>query len=541
MIKEDLDFLVVGSGIAGLSFALRVASMGKVAIITKKNDSESNTNYAQGGIASVIKSSDSFDKHVRDTLEVGAGLCDEEVVRTIIKYGPNSIKRLLELGVDFSYSGDQRELATLDVGQEGGHSEKRVVHAADYTGRAVETTLISAVKSNPNIEIFEDHLASELLVDTEAGKQTCYGCKVLDERDGEIEFFLAPVTLLATGGVGRVYFHTTNPSIATGDGVAMAYRAGASIANMEFMQFHPTSLRHPMGDSFLISEAVRGEGARLRLKSGETFMERYHEMRDLAPRDIVARAIDWEIKISGEPNVYLDMTEIKSDYVIRRFPNIYNRLLALEIDITRDWIPVVPAAHYMCGGIKTDYEGRTDIRNLFAVGETGCTGMHGANRLASNSLLEAVVVAELSTAAAIEARMSIDSFKPPKGLADGKSRASNSLGRSERVYLSHALTELQRTMWDFVGVVRSDDRLRLAGKRIAMLLEEVEEFHQKFPPAFDALELRNLVTAANLMHKSATKRKESRGLHFNVDYPDRDDKHWRKDTVLKRDSGDVTE
>jgi len=537
MTKKDLDFLIVGSGIAGLSFALRVASKGKVAIVTKKNDSESNTNYAQGGIASVIKPRDSFKKHVGDTLEVGAGLCHEKAVRMIIKNGPNSIKRLLELGVDFSFSGDQRELATLDVGQEGGHSEKRVVHAADYTGRAVETTLISAVKSNPNIEIFEDHLASELLVDTTAGENICYGCKVLDERSGEIEFFLSPVTLLATGGVGRVYYHTTNPSIATGDGVAMAYRAGASIANMEFIQFHPTSLHHPLGDSFLISEAVRGEGAHLRLKSGEMFMEKYHEMRDLAPRDIVARAIDWEMKISGEPNVYLDMTEIKSDYIIRRFPNIYNRLLALEIDITRDWIPVVPAAHYMCGGIQTDCQGRTDINNLFAVGETGCTGMHGANRLASNSLLEAVVVAELSTKAAIEARESIEKFKPPKDIyKETPSRTSNSLGRSERVYLSHALTEIQRTMWDFVGVVRSDERLRLAGKRIAMLLEEVEEFHRKFPPAFDALELRNLVTVANLIHKSATMRKESRGLHFNVDYPDRDDKKWRKDTVLKRDS-----
>lgn len=536
MIKENLDFLVVGSGIAGLSFALRVASLGNVAIITKKNDSESNTNYAQGGIASVIKPSDSVEKHVNDTLEVGAGLCHEDVVRKIIEYGPNSIRRLLELGVDFSFSGDQRDLETLDVGQEGGHSEKRVVHAADYTGRAVESTLISAVKASPNIEIFEDHLAIELLVDTMAGTSTCFGCKVLDARSGETEYFLSPVTLLATGGIGRVYFHTTNPSIATGDGVAMAYRAGASVANLEFMQFHPTSLRHPLGDSFLISEAVRGEGAKLRLKSGEMFMERYHEMRDLAPRDIVARAIDWEMKISGEPNVFLDMTQIKSDYVIRRFPNIYNRLLALEIDITRDWIPVVPAAHYMCGGIRTDSEGRTDIENLFAVGETGCTGMHGANRLASNSLLEAVVVAELSTEAAKEARDSIESFDPPKDLLETRAKPPNSLGRAERVYLSHALSELQRTMWDFVGVVRSDERLRLAGKRIDMLLEEVEEFHEKFPPAFDALELRNLVTVANLMHKSATMRKESRGLHFNVDYPDRDDKNWRKDTVLKKDS-----
>jgi len=537
MTKNDIDFLVVGSGIAGLSFALRVAERGRVAVVTKKNDSESNTNYAQGGIASVISSSDSFQKHINDTIRVGAGLCNEEIVRRIIEQGPKAIDNLLALGVDFSFTGDTRDLTTLDVGKEGGHSEKRVVHAADYTGREVETRLLNAIKANENIELYEDHLASDLIVDEVGGQLTCYGCRILDAITGKTKVFTAPVTLLATGGAGRVYIHTTNPAIATGDGVAMAYRAGATIANMEFIQFHPTSLHHPRGDSFLISEAVRGEGAHLRDHSGQTFMENYHPDRDLAPRDIVARAIDWEIKISGKQNVFLDMTEIKSDYIIRRFPNIYNRLMALKIDITRDWIPVVPAAHYMCGGVKTDVEGRTDIKNLFAVGETACTGMHGANRLASNSLLEAVVIAEFASYAAKKARDGVETFNPSRELLNFNVKSRNHVGRSERIYLSHALTELQRTMWDFVGVVRSNNRLQLAAKRIKMLVEESEEFHLKFPPTFEGIEQRNLSTVAYLILASAEKRRESRGLHFNADYPDTEN-DFRIDTLIKRAAED---
>lgn len=535
MIKRNIDFLVVGSGIAGLSFALRVASTGSVAVITKKKDSESNTNYAQGGIASVIKPIDSFSNHIQDTIETGCGLSDAKVVKRVIERGPHAIQDLLTLGVDFSYTGGERSLNSLDAGREGGHSSNRVVHAADYTGREVESRLIAAVKANPNIDLFEDHLAVELLVDSTKGKRHCCGCRVFDAETKEIETFAAPVTLLATGGLGRIYLHTTNPSIATGDGVAMAYRAGASIANMEFMQFHPTSLYHHAGDSFLISEAVRGEGAKLRLKSGETFMEKYHPMKDLAPRDIVARTIDRELKASGEPCVYLDLTSIKSDYIMRRFPNIYNRLLALKIDITRDWIPVVPAAHYMCGGIKTDVEGRTDIENLFVVGESAYTGMHGANRLASNSLLEAVVVAEFASNAAIGAFESVESFNPPKSLLEREAVGKQSGDRCDKVLISHSFAELMRLMWDYVGVVRSNKRLELAEKRISMLREEVEDLHRNFPPSFGSIELRNLTTAAFLMVKSAVMRKESRGLHYNIDYPDRDDKNWLKDTVIKKE------
>jgi len=535
MIKRNIDFLIVGSGVAGLSFALRVALKGSVAVITKKKDSESNTNYAQGGIASVIKPRDSFANHIKDTLQTGCGLSHPDVVKKIIERGPHAIQNLLTLGVDFSYSGRERALKSLDVGREGGHSENRVVHAADYTGREVESRLIAAVKADPNIDLFEDHLAAELLVESVGGKKVCYGCRVFDAETEEIETFVAPVTLLATGGLGRIYLHTTNPSIATGDGVAMAYRAGASIANMEFMQFHPTSLYHHAGDSFLISEAVRGEGAKLKLKSGETFMENYHPMKDLAPRDTVARAIDRELKLSGEPCVYLDLTPIKSDYIMRRFPNIYNRLLALKIDITRDWIPVVPAAHYMCGGVRTDVEGRTDIENLFAVGETACTGMHGANRLASNSLLEAVVVAEFASKAAIDAFDSVKSFNPPEPIVEYEPERKESSSDCDKVLISHNFAELRRLMWDYVGVVRSDKRLELAKKRIDMLREEVKELHQNFPPSFGSIELRNLTTAAYLMVESAVRRKESRGLHYNIDYPEKDDDNWLKDTVMRKD------
>ncbi len=535
MIRHEIDFLVVGSGIAGLSFALRVASKGKVAVITKKKDSESNTNYAQGGIASVIKSEDSFEKHINDTLQAGRGLCHDDVVRVIVEHGPDAIRKLIDLGVAFSHTGDRSSLENLDAGQEGGHSAKRVVHAADYTGREVETRLLAAIKASPNITLYEDHLAVELIVDSAAGKTNCYGCHVFDAISGEIKAFAARVTLLATGGLGQVYVHTTNPSIATGDGVAMAYRAGASIANMEFMQFHPTALYHPEGDYFLISEAVRGEGARLKLKSGETFMENYHEQKDLAPRDVVAKAIDRELKLSGDPCVYLDLTPIKSDYIMRRFPNIYNRLLGLGIDITRDPIPVVPAAHYMCGGIRTDVRGKTDIGRLYAVGETACTGMHGANRLASNSLLEAVVVAEFAAESALDTFDSTISLGIPKLLEKYMEDSGNSVGEHEEVLISHSKSELRRHMWHYVGVVRSNERLNRAWKRLEILTEETEDFHHRYPPSFGAIELRNLVTAAQLIVRSAMLRKESRGLHYNVDYPETDDINWRYDTILRKD------
>jgi L-aspartate oxidase len=534
MIRHNTDFLIVGSGIAGLSFALKVALHGRVAVVTKKKDSESNTNYAQGGIATVIAAKDSFEKHIHDTLTAGWGLCHTDVVRLIVEHGPRAISELLKLGVDFSYSGAERRLENLDAGQEGGHSEKRVVHAADYTGREVETRLINAIKSDPNIELSEDHLAVDLLVRETGDRGSCYGCYVLDAHTGEIEVFVAPVTLLATGGLGRVYMHTTNPSIATGDGVAMAYRAGASIANMEFMQFHPTSLYHPQGDCFLISEAVRGEGAILRLRSGEAFMARYHPMKDLAPRDVVARAIDRELKLSGDVCVFLDLSSIRADYLLKRFPNIYSTLNALNIDITKDQIPVVPAAHYMCGGIRTDEHGRTDIENLFAVGEAACTGMHGANRLASNSLLEAVVVADFAAKAAVDAFEKLRPFESPTILPEIENLSLEAAGEKDNILISHSVAELRRLMWDYVGVVRSNERLELAKKRIDILAEESERLFHRFPPSFAMTELRNLVTAASLIVESAIQRKESRGLHYNVDYPDIDDSHWKRDTVLRR-------
>lgn len=528
------DFLIIGSGIAGLSYALKVSDLGKVAIITKKEDSESNTNYAQGGIAAVLSPADSFELHIQDTIKAGEGLSNPEVVRKVVEAGPKAIEELIQIGVKFTKSKDG-----LDLGREGGHSQNRVVHAADLTGKEIESALIRAVKSKKNIKIYEDHLAVDLVTQhhlegyrRKPGENVkCWGAYVLDVKKGKVNKFLSKITLLATGGVGKIYLYTTNPKIATGDGISMAYRADAKVANLEFIQFHPTSLYHPQADSFLISETVRGEGGKLRLKSGQTFMQSYHPLKELAPRDVVARAIDSELKKSGEPCVYLDITHLDKKFIQRRFPNIYRRCLSLGLDITKDWIPVVPAAHYICGGVITDLEGETNIENLYACGEVAMTGMHGANRLASNSLLEAVVFANFS------AESSKRKFKeeksaefPPipewstKGVFDHK----------EWVIISHARQEIEALMWNLVGILRSNSRLEMAFSRIYILLNEINEFYHQNPVTYEVIELRNISIVAELIIRSALWRKESRGLHYNQDYPQKDDQNWKKDTILSK-------
>jgi len=530
------DFLVIGSGIGGLSFALKVCEVGEVLIVTKKEDSESNTNYAQGGIASVLADDDSFQLHIEDTMRAGDGLCDPEVVRKVVKAGPECIRELIRIGVRFSTKrGDENQ---LDLGLEGGHSRSRVVHAADLTGREVESSLLRAVKAKKNITILENHMAIDLITQHHLRehrrkadeKIKCWGAYVLDRERNQVITCLSRITMLATGGAGRVYIHTTNPSIATGDGLAMAYRAGAEVANLEFIQFHPTALYHEKGDSFLISEAVRGEGGILRLKTGETFMERYHPRKELAPRDVVARAIDHELKKRGDPCVFLDITHLDQRFIKLRFPNIYGKCLSMGLDITKEPIPVVPAAHYICGGVVTDPEGRTTIENLYACGEVACTGMHGANRLASNSLLEAIAFAHFSADSAKKRLFSMREFSfppiPPWSL-------EGVFDQQEWVIISHNRDWIQKFMWDYVGIVRSNRRLNQAKRRIDILLDEITEFYKVNPVTYDVIELRNIATVSKLIIECALRRKESRGLHYNVDYPQKDDKNWLKNTVLK--------
>jgi L-aspartate oxidase len=527
---KQFDFLILGSGIAGLSFALKVAPHGRVAIVTKKDRAESNTNYAQGGIAAVTSKEDTFELHVRDTLEAGAGLCKEKVVRTIIEEGPARIAELIELGMHFS----EREGAgvrELDLGKEGGHSKRRILHAKDVTGREIERALLAAIAARPNIEIFENHFAIDLITSQKlgyAGDLRCLGVYVLDKRTGRVESLAAGVTLLATGGCGKVYLYTTNPDIATGDGVAMAYRAGAPVGNMEFIQFHPTCLYHPRAKSFLVSEAVRGEGGVLKTVSGDEFMDRYHPLKSLAPRDIVARAIDSEMKKSGAEHVLLDITHKPARFTMERFPNIYQTCLRYGIDITKEPIPVVPAAHYQCGGVLTDVDGRTQISGLYAVGEVACTGLHGANRLASNSLLEALVCAHRAAGKAIEQRHELADFQIPAW------QSGNAHDPDEIVVVSHNWDEIRRIMWDYVGIVRTNKRLERARTRIANLQEEILEYYWDFKVTSDLLELRNIATVAELIVNSAIQRPESRGLNYNLDYPSADPSWAQRDTILRR-------
>ncbi|MCC5932896.1 MAG: L-aspartate oxidase [Candidatus Cyclonatronum sp.] len=512
----QFDFLVIGSGSAGLSFALEVADKGTVGIITKKERAESNTNYAQGGIASVLDTADSYEKHVEDTLVAGADLCDRQVVEEIVKSGPDTIRKLIAMGAEFT----KRE-GELHLVREGGHSHNRIIHADDMTGREIERVLLAKADEHPNITILEHHFAVELITEHHLGMKvtkyvdkTCFGAYVLDTNTDKVERVLARVTLLATGGAGQVYLHTTNPEIATGDGVAMAYRAKARVSNMEFIQFHPTSLWHPEADSFLISEAVRGHGAILRNTDGEAFMAQYDPRKELAPRDIVARAIDDQLKKRGDEYVLLDVRHLGEAELRKTFPNIFSKCLEHNMNMAADLIPIVPAAHYMCGGVWTDINGQTTINNLFAAGEVACTGLHGANRLASNSLLEALVVAEKAAKVAAGVMKRTD-FRTDIPEWDD----SGTFDTEEWVLVSHDKRELQQIMTDYVGIVRSDLRLMRAFRRTRLLHEEVESFYKKSKISVPVCQLRNMIAVAYLIIRSALLRKESRGLHFTTDYP----------------------
>ncbi|MFH1148646.1 MAG: L-aspartate oxidase [Pseudomonadota bacterium] len=535
-MQIETDFLVIGSGIAGLSFALKAAQHGRVIVITKKAKMDTNTNLAQGGIAAVSASDDNFDLHIADTLRSGDGLCHPEIVELVVKQAPERIRELIELGVHFTTRTDNPK--QYDLGREGGHARRRILHARDLTGQEIERALIDAVMTSPNIALYENHSAVDLITKGKllkgkgkSNQETCFGAYVLDTTTGIIHTFLAGITLLCTGGAGKVYLYTSNPDIATGDGIAMAYRAGAKIADMEFVQFHPTCLYHPRAKNFLITEAVRGEGGVLVDDHGRTFMEKYDPMKDLATRDIVARAIDTELKKSGSDCVYLDITHRDPDFIRNRFPNIYNKCLAFGIDITREPIPVVPAAHYICGGALTDIYARTSTRRLYAIGETACTGLHGANRLASNSLLEAVVFAHQgATKAAEEAKEGL--LYPTSSVPAWDT--GGAIDMQESVLISHNWDELRRLMWNYVGIVRTDKRLALAKTRLEFIQQEIQQHYWDYIITADFIELRNLATVAELIITSAILRKESRGLHHNVDHPLKDDLHFNKDTVIWR-------
>ncbi|WP_269533371.1 L-aspartate oxidase [Chitinimonas sp. BJYL2] len=506
------DVLILGSGLAGMTLALQLADTHRVAIITKRSLTDGASQWAQGGIAAVLDQTDSVADHVSDTLVAGAGLCDEAATRFILERARSAIDWLIELGVPFT--PDAEHETGFHLTREGGHSHRRIIHAADATGAAVIDTLAARVRAHPNIAIFEEHIAVDLIVGHKLGlgDTGCLGAYVLDKHRDRVETFTASHTVLATGGAGKVYLYTTNPDTATGDGIAMGWRAGCRVANMEFVQFHPTSLYHPHAKSFLITEAVRGEGGLLKLPDGTRFMPQHDERGELAPRDIVARAIDFEMKRHGVDCVYLDISHQPAEFIREHFPTVHQRCLELGIDITRQPIPVVPAAHYTCGGLITDLNGRTDIPGLYAIGETACTGLHGANRLASNSLLEAMVLGR-EAALAIKASAVPVQPQPP---AWDESRVTDA---DEEVVISHNWDELRRFMWDYVGIVRTDKRLERAAHRINLLRSEIDEFYANFRVSNDLIELRNLVDTADLIVRSAQGRKESRGLHFSRDYP----------------------
>jgi L-aspartate oxidase len=537
------DFLVIGSGVAGLMFALKVANFGTVNIITKRDVQESNTAYAQGGIAAVFSSADSFDLHISDTLASGDGICNEAVVELVVKNAPERIRELIDLGVSFnqekSPSGETIGLH-LDLSREGGHSRNRIVHAADMTGLAVEEALIHQVKKHPNIALFEHHIAIDLITRSIRLKRGtvvtthedyCYGAYVLDKKSNATHTFCAKTIVLATGGSGKVYAYTSNPDVATGDGIAMAYRAGATVADLEFVQFHPTCLYHPDAKNFLISEAVRGEGGILVNAEGKPFMANYSPLKELACRDVVARAIDAELKKRGDDSVFLDISHKSPDFVKSRFPNLYEKCMEFGIDMTKEPIPVVPAAHYMCGGVVTDIYGRTNIQRLFAIGETACTGLHGANRLASNSLLEALVYAHQAAQKSME---EMGNLAPEPSIQIPPWDDSGTTDSDEVIMVSHTWNEIRMLMWNYVGIVRSDKRLARANRRIEIIQNEINEYYWNFKITPDIIELRNIAIVAELIIRCAMHRKESRGLHYNIAYPEKNDLRWKKDTVLRR-------
>ncbi len=532
-MTHRFDVLVIGTGIAGLSYALKAARSGTVAIITKKERAQSNTNLAQGGVAAVMSKVDSFDLHVKDTLSTGMGLSHRDAVETMVREGPARLRELMEIGVQFTKKDGE-----LDLGREGGHSVNRIVHAKDLTGHEIERALLQAVSEDRNIKVFENHAAIDLITEHNIGGPKppdrkglhCWGTYALNTPAGRVDTFLARIVMLSTGGLGHVYQHTTNPLIATGDGVAMAYRAGATIANMEFIQFHPTTLYNSGSPSFLISEAVRGFGGVLRLQNGEEFMQHYDQRKSLAPRDVVAYAIDTELKKRGEEYVLLDLRHLPGDQVREHFPHIHSTCLSkFKIDIAREPIPVVPAAHYSCGGVVTDIEGRTSIAGLFASGEVSMTGVHGANRLASNSLLEALVFSD--RAAGLVPSILESSPSPPPEVAPWDD--SGTLNAEEWVLVSHNRRAIQQVMWDYVGIVRSDHRLERAGRRSDMFQSEIETFYKKTRVTEALIELRNLACCAGLIIRCAMKRKESRGLHLTTDYRNRDDAHFQHDTIVE--------
>ena len=526
-MRIQCDYLVLGSGVSGLTFALEAARHGRVTVVTKRSRTDSATNWAQGGIAAVLDPADSFEAHVKDTLGTGSGLSHPDVVEMVVRDGPDRIVELIELGAQFSKADDED---SFDLTREGGHSARRVIHAGDITGREVQRVLVEAASRVDNIEIVENHMAVDLIeMSRFGGERRVVGAYVLDEDTHEVKTFMSKVTMLATGGAGKVYIYTSNPDVATGDGVAMAWRAGAEIANMEFFQFHPTCLYHPDAKNFLISEALRGEGGVLRLRDGTAFMESHHEMKDLAPRDVVARAIDYEMKRGGDQHVLLDMTHESADYLRGRFPNIHARCMQFGIDMTVDPIPVVPAAHYMCGGVVVDDQGCTSLPGLWSIGEVTCSGLHGANRLASNSLLEGLVYGHRAaqTAVADASELTL----PDVPLWD----TGSAVPSDEAVVVTQNWDEVRRFMWNYVGIVRTDKRLRRASRRIELLQEEIREYYWAHLVNRDMLELRNIADVAELIVRCATARKESRGLHYNIDYP-HPGEEWAGDTRVVRGS-----